>query len=91
MTGVRFLFRVTLRRLDLAAEIYRRDFDQIPDPAVTARSAGTRAVAARSCPYKARNKRKARPSGSGTEGFVSCVGRRFNCAASVRQRAIRRY
>jgi integrase/recombinase XerD len=31
MTGVRFLFRVTLRRLDLAAEIYHiREPEKIP-------------------------------------------------------------
>jgi integrase/recombinase XerD len=31
MTGVRFLFRVTLRRLDLAAEIYHiREPQKIP-------------------------------------------------------------
>src|SRR5207342_482666 len=31
MTGVRFLFRVTLRRLDLAAEIYHlREAEKIP-------------------------------------------------------------
>jgi integrase/recombinase XerD len=31
MTGLRFLFRVTLRRLDLAAEIYRiREPQKIP-------------------------------------------------------------
>src|SRR5437868_2840389 len=31
MTGVRFLFRVTLRRLDLAAEIYHiRELEKIP-------------------------------------------------------------
>jgi integrase/recombinase XerD len=31
MTGLRFLFRVTLRRLDLAAEIYHvRDPQKIP-------------------------------------------------------------
>src|SRR5437660_1841225 len=43
MTGLRFLFRVTLRRLDLAAEIYHiREPQKIHEPGRDAASAGRR-------------------------------------------------